>query len=148
MNKSDILSSVEICGYCGSKIIWDIDDKDFKYTKEDKEREDEYDYIVCCSNSNCKYHKHEYIGDMEYPSFCQYKLEQEELERKHYIELKEQVKLWINDHGQDFSTKMSKGEITNHNCPIYYKLLKDNPCDYKCKECWDRIVDKLKGEEL
>ena len=106
---------------------------------------DGYDYIVYCSNPKCKYHKHEYIFDMENPSFCLYNVEQEQLERKRYQELKEQVKIWIGQYDKnEFCELMKKGKLSTHNCPVYYKLLKDKPCDHNCINCWGKIYDKLK----
>ena len=137
------LSKSEICGYCGSKIMWDVDDDNFEPSEEDKLHEDEYDYIVYCSNPNCKYHKHTYIGDMDEISFSLYQLDYEEEALNEYNEKIEQIKLWINEYGKDFRTLMSEGKITNINCPVSYNLRKDTRCDYKCKECWDNIVDKL-----
>ena len=143
--KSDVLSKTEICGYCGSRIMWNVDDKNFKFTKKDLECEDDYDYIVYCSNPKCKYHKHEYIFDMENPSFCLYNVEQEQLERKRYQELKGQVKIWIGQYDKnEFCELMKKGKLSTHNCPVYYKLLKDKPCDHNCINCWGKIYDKLK----
>ena len=52
----------------------------------------------------------------------------------------------INEYGKDFSTLMCDGKITNKNCPVSYNLRKNTKCDYKCKECWDNIVDKLKED--
>ena len=39
------LSKSEICGYCGSKIMWDVDDDNFEPSEEDKLHEDELTYI-------------------------------------------------------------------------------------------------------